>query len=363
MSDSLDRQIRLLRNQDWSARDPSGRAFAPLADAYRRRGDLEEAQSIVEDGVERHPDFTSGHLVAALVARDRGDRRAAGAHLDRVIELDPENVTALLERSQLALSSGAREAGLTDLREVLRLEPKHGEAEHLLSQALEQMEAEPARGEGVDLELDHEAEPAAAVATDELGVEEIAVVPEPDAEQEEEWDPAPAPVADDRVLQTRTMGDLYARQGLVDRAIEVYEQLAATNPEDGALSARLEELRGSKEVAAEVQREVPASAKGPLAPAARSISAYLGDLLAWVPGAVPIESLAPARGEKIEGAVPIESLAPSPEVPAAAAVADPEDERPASEHEAASAADRSSEGPADENDLDDFQSWLSSLEP
>lgn len=312
----------------------------------------------MEDGVERHPDSTSGHLVAALVARDRGDWGAAEAHLDRVIGLDPENVTALLERSQLALASGAREAGLTDLREVLRLEPKHREAEHLLSQALEQLEAVPDRGEGADLE----AESAGAVATDELGVEKIAVVPEPDAQPEEEWEPAPAPVADDRVLHTRTMGELYARQGLVDRAIEVYEYLAATNPGDGALSARLEELWGSKEVAAEVQREVPVAA-GPRAPAARSISAYLGDLLAWVPGAVPIESLAPARGEKIEGPVPIESLAPSPEVLAAVAVADREDERLASEHEAAFPADRSSEGPADENELDDFQSWLSSLKP
>jgi len=33
---------------------PEGRLFAPLADAYRRRGDLDEAYRICVDGLSRH---------------------------------------------------------------------------------------------------------------------------------------------------------------------------------------------------------------------------------------------------------------------------------------------------------------------
>jgi tetratricopeptide (TPR) repeat protein len=44
-------------------------------------------------------------------------------------------------------------------------------------------------------------------------------------------------------IRTRTMADLYVTQGLIDRAIEVYEHLADTDPDDAELRERLEQLR------------------------------------------------------------------------------------------------------------------------
>ena len=45
---------------------------------------------------------------------------------------------------------------------------------------------------------------------------------------------------------TRTMGDVFAGQGLYARAIDVYERLAAHDPEDQSLQDRLTELRAEK---------------------------------------------------------------------------------------------------------------------
>jgi len=45
-------------------------------------------------------------------------------------------------------------------------------------------------------------------------------------------------------IQTRTMADLYVTQGLMDRAIDVYENLVDAAPDDTELRARLERLRG-----------------------------------------------------------------------------------------------------------------------
>ena len=101
MSESLDKQIGILRTSFWSARDPEGRAFAPLADAYRRKGELDEAHLLVQDGLGRHPNFATGHLVAARIERDRGDLVSAREHLDRVLDLDDKNILALIGARRL----------------------------------------------------------------------------------------------------------------------------------------------------------------------------------------------------------------------------------------------------------------------
>lgn len=125
VSQAIEQEIRTLRTHFWSARDPEGRAFAPLADAYRRKGDLDEAIALVEDGLARLPEFSPGHLVAGRIFRARGDLEAARESLDHVLELDSENVLALLERSELARDTGDREGAMEGLRRLLDLDPDH----------------------------------------------------------------------------------------------------------------------------------------------------------------------------------------------------------------------------------------------
>jgi tetratricopeptide (TPR) repeat protein len=144
VTEPLDQEIRTLRAQFWSARDPEGRAFAPLADAYRRKGELDEAASLVEDGLARLPDFTPGHLVAARIHRARGDLEAARASLDQVLERDGENTLALLSLAEVARDTGDREGAMAGLQRLLALDPQHREARLVLGR----MEAGEALGGG-----------------------------------------------------------------------------------------------------------------------------------------------------------------------------------------------------------------------
>lgn len=43
---------------------------------------------------------------------------------------------------------------------------------------------------------------------------------------------------------TRTLAEIYARQGHLDEAADIYRRLLAKSPDDGALRARLAELEG-----------------------------------------------------------------------------------------------------------------------
>ena len=276
MSESLDQEIQFLRNCFWSERDPEGRAFAPLADAYRTKGELDEAHLLVQDGLGRHPNFTTGHLVAARIARDRGDLVVAREHLDRVLDLDSGNILAMIDRAASAASEGDHEGALEDLRGALRLDPRHAEA----TSRLEALEGR------------RDWEPQVA------DVEE-AEVPEPSGS-----------------IFTRTMGDIYARQGFLEKAIEVYEHLYGADPDNPELADRLVELReppdrsegtpGAPPEPSDQSDEESSQLEEAGAPAEdmavhaetvqgdqQSIAQYFDDLLAWAPGAVPIESLAP----------------------------------------------------------------------
>jgi tetratricopeptide (TPR) repeat protein len=172
MSQAIDHEIRVLRAQFWSSRDPEGRAFAPLADAYRRKGDLEEAAALVEDGLARLPEFTPGHLISARIARARGDLDTARRELDQLLELDHENVLALLERAEVARDTGDRESAVADLQHLLVLEPAHLGARA----ALDRLESAPPQ-------LDRETE---TVETDEAAPEETILEASPQEHDEGE---------------------------------------------------------------------------------------------------------------------------------------------------------------------------------
>ena len=123
MSDPIDQEIRILRAIFWSERDPEGRAFVPLADAYLRKGDPQEALSLLGDGLGRHPGFSAAHLVAARVHRAFGNGEAVHSSLARVLDLDPENAAALRMRGELAEAEGRLDEAVSSFRAALRRNP------------------------------------------------------------------------------------------------------------------------------------------------------------------------------------------------------------------------------------------------
>jgi len=176
VSQAIDQEIRALRAHFWSARDPEGRAFAPLADAYRRRGDLDEAHALVDDGLARLPDFTPGHLVAARIHRARGDLERARTSLDALLDLDGENVLALLDRAELSRDTGDRDLAVRDLSTLLKLVPGHLGARS----ALDALEREGGGEAGstdapeapVDVEQTEVTHTAPGIDAQDLGVED-----------------------------------------------------------------------------------------------------------------------------------------------------------------------------------------------
>ena len=184
--------------------EPRTHAFARLAELYRKRGDLERALHVVRDGLAHHPHYLAARLVHARVLRELGRTEASTIEFERILAVDAEHPAA---RAALG------RPGSPDRPEV-----RWGEAAR-----------------------------AAAARRWLSGLEE-AWLPEGSGNEPSATSPPREPVAtspsrSEPDLDTVTLAALYARQGLFDEAIAVYERMLARDPGNTRLSVALEETR------------------------------------------------------------------------------------------------------------------------
>jgi tetratricopeptide (TPR) repeat protein len=85
--------------------DPRSRVFAPLAEAYRKAGLLDEAIEIARDGVRIHPHFVGGKVALGRALFDKGMYEQVVKELEPVVLDAPDNLVAqkLLGESYLIL--------------------------------------------------------------------------------------------------------------------------------------------------------------------------------------------------------------------------------------------------------------------
>src|SRR5437899_5793355 len=117
------------------AENPKGRNFAPLADAYRKAGELDRAIELCKSGLERHPDYVSAHIVYGRCFLDLKNDTAASQVFRRVLELDPENVLGLKLLADIAERGGRYEEATEWLSRLLNADPMNGDAAEALARA------------------------------------------------------------------------------------------------------------------------------------------------------------------------------------------------------------------------------------
>jgi cytochrome c-type biogenesis protein CcmH/NrfG len=113
-------RIRICRERYESA--PQSRAFAPLADALRQAGELEAAQTLLEAGLARHPEFPAAQVILGHTLLDAGRTGEAGRVLQRVLAHDPQNVVALRLLTEDARSRHAWHEAVPLLERLCALE-------------------------------------------------------------------------------------------------------------------------------------------------------------------------------------------------------------------------------------------------
>jgi tetratricopeptide (TPR) repeat protein len=93
--------------------DPTSRVFAPLAEAYRKAGLIDEALDIAREGLKIHPNFVGGRVALARALFDKGLYVEVIDELNVVTRDVPDNLVAqrLLAESSLMLGRVADALG------------------------------------------------------------------------------------------------------------------------------------------------------------------------------------------------------------------------------------------------------------
>jgi len=190
--DVLDRAIERLESQPIHV---SPRVAAPLAEAHRLRGEPARAVEIARAGLASFPDHRGILCVLARSLADAGEPTPSREAYAELLRLDPQNIEA---RACLGLASRTAADAPADA-------PPEVAAEGPLAQTIPEGLAHldglfSARGDSGD-------------------------------------------AAPEQSIATLTLAEIYARQGLRAKAIEVCERILRDRPDDDEAKERLEEYR------------------------------------------------------------------------------------------------------------------------
>jgi tetratricopeptide (TPR) repeat protein len=188
--------------------NPDSLVFAPLADAYRKQSSLDEALNICRKGLEKHPNYTSARVVLGRIYQEQEKIEQAVAEFKKVLETDPENLMAHSLLGEIYVSRGDHQAAIEEYQKILTLNPDDEETQDALKQAIEK-----AAGEQKQNKL-----------------------PKKEMVNSEKRSPPKESTA------SLTIAELYLKQGHFDKAIEVFQELFANDPQNLMLRQKLAEV-------------------------------------------------------------------------------------------------------------------------
>jgi len=207
------------------AKDPSSTAFVPLAEAYRQIGLLDDALEAARLGTKMLPHFSPGFSTMGRILGQMGRIDEAMSAYAKALSIDRQSQAALVGLARLHLIRAERDMARKILKQAEEFHPEDEKISDML----------------IALDLPRpwaEIKQASQIQEPVLHVE--AVVDKP-------GEPIP----------TATLAEIYVKQGLLDKAIKIYQDILVQTPDNQAARDRVlslqDQLSGKTEKLTEVQ--------------------------------------------------------------------------------------------------------------
>lgn len=118
--------------------DPNSRVFAPLAEAYRKAGLVDEAIEIAREGLRVHPGFVGGRVALARAFFDKKQYDDVIEELKGIVQDVPDNLVAQRLTAESCLMLGRVAEALAAYKMLLYFAPQDNETAQLVRELEEQ---------------------------------------------------------------------------------------------------------------------------------------------------------------------------------------------------------------------------------
>ena len=122
------------RYEQMLAEDPKSRAFAPLAEAHRKAGRLDEAIKVARAGLEVHPGYSGGLVVLGRALYEKGELDNAVEILQKAVSETPESYLGQKFLGKVLIDKGENSGALRALESANLLSPEDEEVVRLLDE-------------------------------------------------------------------------------------------------------------------------------------------------------------------------------------------------------------------------------------
>jgi tetratricopeptide (TPR) repeat protein len=117
------------------SKDPKSKLFVPLAEEYKKIGDIEMAIHVLSEGLKNNPGYVTARSFLGRLLLEQGDFAASQNEFEEVIKAIPDNLLAQRKLGDLYVLQNRQEEALKHYKIALALNPGDAEFASLISDA------------------------------------------------------------------------------------------------------------------------------------------------------------------------------------------------------------------------------------
>jgi tetratricopeptide (TPR) repeat protein len=102
------------------SKDPKSKLFVPLAEEYKKAGDIEMAIAVLTEGLKNNPGYVTAKSFLGRLLLEKGNLSEAQKEFEEVIKAIPDNVLAQRKLGNIHVLQGRAQEALLFFRQCSR---------------------------------------------------------------------------------------------------------------------------------------------------------------------------------------------------------------------------------------------------
>ncbi len=114
------------------SKDPKSKLFVPLAEEYKKAGDIDMAIHVLLEGLKRNPEYVIARSSLGKLLIAKGDLAGAQREFEDIVKISPDNLMAQKKLGDLLILQNRPHDALSHYKIALSLNPDDGELASLM---------------------------------------------------------------------------------------------------------------------------------------------------------------------------------------------------------------------------------------